>query len=166
MSFREDTPSRHLVNRSLVGNPLSSLIYCRQMQTGAKKTQLQAWGIAVLRVVAGYLFLASGVDKIFIHAPPDLGNTSPGAIAVTISLGELVCGAALVVGLLTRWVSIPLALFMLADILVIHPPYAFFEQDHGYEYALLRLAASVTLALTGSDKVALDNTLAIRRRPK
>ena len=88
------------------------------------------------------------------------------AIGVAISLGEFLCGAALVVGLLTRWISALLAFLMLANILVFHPPYYFFEQDTGYEYALLRLAASVALALTGSDKVALDNILATRRGPK
>jgi putative oxidoreductase len=54
---------------------------------------------------------------------------------------------------------------MLADILVFHPPDTVFEQDKGYEYALLRLAASVALALSGSGKVALDNILATRRGP-
>jgi len=117
-------------------------------------------------VVAGYLFLAAGVDKLFINDSPELGDLLPVAIGVAISLGEFLCGAALVVGLLTRWLSALLALLMLANILVVHPPYDFFEQDHRYEYALLRLAASVTLVLTGSDKVALDNILAIRRGPK
>ena len=135
------------------------------MKSSHKTTQLQGWGIAFLRVVAGYLFLVSGVYKLFID-PNALGDVVPVAIGVTVSLVELLCGAALVVGLLTRLVSVPLALLMLADILIVHPPDAFFEQDHGYEYALLRLAASATLALTGSGKVALDNTLAVRRGPK
>ena len=136
------------------------------MPVAPKTTQLQGWGIAVLRVVAGYLFLAAGVDKLFINAPPELGDVFPEAIGVALSLGELVCGAALVVGLLTRGASVLLALLMLADVFVVHPPYELFEQDHGYEYALLRLAASVGLALTGSGKVALDNGFAIRRGPK
>jgi putative oxidoreductase len=117
-------------------------------------------------LVTGYLFLASGVHRLFIEDLSQPGSSLPVPIVVVGSLGELLCGAALTVGLLTRWVSIPLAILMLADILVLHPPYAFFEQDYGYEYALLRLAACVALALTGSDKVALDNILAIRRRPK
>ena len=128
------------------------------MQATRKTTQLQGWGIAILRVLTGYLFLAAGVHTLFYE--------DPGPIIVAGSLGELLFGAALIVGLLTRWVSIPLAILMLADILVFHPPYEFFEQDHGYEYALLRLAASVTLALTGPGKVAVDNILAIRRGPK
>jgi putative oxidoreductase len=135
------------------------------MQVAPKTTQLQGWGIAVLRLVAGYLFLASGVDKLSINGLPELGGLLPMAIIVVISLGELVCGAALVVGLLTRLVSVLLALLMLANILVVHPPYAFFEQDYGNEYALLRLAATTTLALAGPGKVALDNVLAKRRGP-
>jgi len=78
------------------------------------------------------------------------------------SLVELLCGAALVVGLFTRWVSVPLALLMLADIVVFHPPYDLVEEDKGFEYAVLRLAAIVTLALSGLGKVALDNVLASR----
>jgi putative oxidoreductase len=70
------------------------------------------------------------------------------------------------IGLLTRWASVLLALLMLANVLVVHPPYELFEQDYGDEYALLRLAASVALTLTGSGKVALDNIRAIRRGPK
>ena len=128
------------------------------MQASPKTTQLQGWGIALLRVLTGYLFLAAGVAKIFYE--------DPGPIIVASSLGELLFGAALIVGLLTRWISIPLAILMLADILVFHPPYDLLEQDKGYEYALLRLGACITLALAGSGKVALDNVLAIRREPK
>jgi putative oxidoreductase len=116
-------------------------------------------------MVAGYLFLGAGVDKLFFHYPPELGGSLPVAISVTVSLVEFLCGTALVVGLFTRWITVPLALLMLANILVFHLPYALFAQDHGYGYAVLRLAASVTLALTGSGKVALDNILAIRRGP-
>jgi|SRR5215210_2704232 len=135
------------------------------MRASRKTTQRQDWGIAVLRVVTGYLFLASGAHKLFIEDLGYLVSLLPVSIIVVLSLGELLCGAALLVGLLTRWVSIPLAFLMLADILVVHPPDEFLIQDHGYEYASLRLAASVALALTGSGKLALDNILAIGRGP-
>ena len=87
----------------------------------------------------------------------------PISIIVVGKLVEIVCGAALVIGLFTRWVSVPLALIMLANIAIVHPPYGFVVQDTGFEYTLLRLAASVTLALAGPGKVALDNVLASRR---
>ena len=134
------------------------------MQPISRTPRFQGWGIAVLRVVVGYLFLAAGVSKLFSD-PNELDISLPIAIGAALSLTELVGGAALIVGLLTRWVSVPLALLMLANILVFHLPDTVFEQDKGYEYALLRLAASVALALSGSGKVALDNILATRRGP-
>ena len=145
------------------------------MQASRKTTQLQGWGIAILRVLTGYLFLAAGAHRLFYDFYEEdlsqadlgpLGSLLNGPIVVAGSLGELVFGAALIVGLLTRWVSIPLAILMLADILVVHPPNELFEADPKYESALLRLGACITLALSGSGKVALDNILAIRRGPK
>jgi uncharacterized membrane protein YphA (DoxX/SURF4 family) len=76
------------------------------MRVTRKKPQLQGYGIAVLRVGTGYLFVASGVSKLFIGAPSDPGSLLPVPIVVVSSLGELLCGAALVVGLLTRWTSL------------------------------------------------------------
>ena len=134
------------------------------MQASRKTTQLQGWGIAILRVLTGYLFLAAGVNKLFYGDLGSLGSSLYVPIVVAGTLGELVFGAALIVGLLTRWVSIPLAILMLADILVLHAPYDLFEHDPEYEYALLRLGACITLALTGSGKGALDNVLATRSR--
>src|SRR5829696_3724756 len=127
------------------------------MQPGSTARQ-QVWGITLLRVVTGTVFLGAGLQKLFLPEATQL----PGPIVTVGSLVELLCGAALVVGLFTRWVSIPLALLMLADIVVFHPPYDLVEDDKGFEYAVLRLAAIVTLALSGLGKVALDNVLASR----
>ncbi len=128
----------------------------------AKIPELQNWGITVLRVVTGTLFLGSGVYDLFVDVS-QLGSSLPISIIVVGKLVEIVCGAALVIGLFTRWVSVPLAFIMLANIAIVHPPYGFVVADTGFEYALLRLAASVTLALSGPGKVALDNVLASRR---
>ena len=122
----------------------------------SKKTQLQGWGILILRVLTGHVFLAAGVHKFFYDDLGPLGSS--------LSLVELLFGAALMVGLLTRWVSIPLAILMLADVFVFHPPSYLFEQDPGYESALLRMAACTALAVIGSGKVALDNVVANRKR--
>jgi uncharacterized membrane protein YphA (DoxX/SURF4 family) len=91
------------------------------MQDTRETAQLQGWGIAILRVLTGYLFLAAGVNKFFD------GDLSP--IFVASSLGELLFGAALIVGLLTRWVSIPPAILMLADIFVFHPPHTTYSNN-------------------------------------
>ena len=127
----------------------------------------------MLRITTGTVFLLRGAQKLIIEGPsdaagffgPQLGTSAPLAVAVAVGLTEFVCGAALVVGLFTRLASLPLALGMLADILLIHLPNGFFVSDNGYEYALLRLAAAVSLFLTGPGRAALDNTLAPRESP-
>jgi putative oxidoreductase len=118
----------------------------------SKTIQLQAWGITLLRLVTGIVFLTSGAQHLF-H--PELGP-----VFIAGSLVALLCGAALVVGLLTRWVCIPLVFLMLVDIFVYHPPSL---GDDEFNYASLRLAASAALALAGPGKMALDNVLAGRR---
>jgi putative oxidoreductase len=137
------------------------------MHAGRKRTQLHLWGITVLRVVTGYLFLVAGLHKVFIiEDSSNMVSLLLYILILSLFYSELLCGASLLVGLLTRWVSIPLAFLMLADILVVHPPDELLTQDKGYEYAALRLAACVTLALSGSGNMALDNILASRREPK
>jgi putative oxidoreductase len=128
-----------------------------------KTTQLQAWGITLLRIATGIVFLGDAAQNLFmVHGSGQL----PDPAVIVGSSVELVCGAALVAGLLTRWVCIPLALLMLADILVMHPPGGIFVGDEGFEDAFLRLAASAAIGLAGPGKVALDNMLAIRRGRK
>jgi len=130
------------------------------------------WGITILRIVTGTIFLLSGVEKLFIMGPHiftelivELGSPSPLAVATGGSLVELLCGLALVVGLFTRWFCVPLALLMLGDILFIHWSNGFFQHNNGYEYALLRFTATVVLIFTGPDKAALDTTLGPRKAP-
>ena len=139
-----------------------------------KTAPLQGWGIALLRVVTGTIFLLRGGQKLFVDGPgfaagffgPQLGIPMPLAIAVVVGLLELLCGSALVLGLFTRLVSLPLALGMSVDVLLVHLPNGFFVRNGGYEYALMRLAATVLLVLAGPGRVALDNTLAPRKRPR
>jgi putative oxidoreductase len=131
------------------------------------RAQLQGWGLTILRVVTGIVFLISGGHKLL--------STDTGLYALAEELGELplpllaattgalvlfLCGSALVLGLFTRLVSVPLAVVMVVDILLFHPPTgAFFVEDGGYEYALLRLAACVALVVAGGGKAALSSVL-------
>ena len=110
----------------------------------------------------------NGGQKLFVdgfsEVAGQLGGLFPLPTAVVVSLVEALCGAALVLGLFTRLVCVPLAMGMLVDILVFHPPSGLFVDDTGFELALLRLAASVTLILTGAGNAALDNLRAWRKR--
>jgi putative oxidoreductase len=134
--------------------------------------RLHGWGITILRTVTGTIFLLSGVEKLF-NGPPhniaefflELGSPAPLAVATGVALVEFLCGLALVVGLFTRWLCIPLALLMLGDILLIHGPNGFFIYNDGYEYALLRLTTTIVLVFTGPGKAALDTTLVPPKAP-
>jgi len=114
----------------------------------------------------------SGGQKLFgsglSTVSEDLGELqvpSPLLLATAVTLVEFLGGVALVLGLFTRWVSMPLVAVMVADILFFHPPSGLFVEDTGYEYALLRLSACVTLVLAGPGKAALSGLLDSWVRP-
>jgi putative oxidoreductase len=116
------------------------------------------------------VFFLSGAQKLSVSGlnsvAGQLGQIEspwPSVLAVVVVLVELGCGLALVVGLFTRWVSIPLALGMLIDIMFVHWPESIFVDDHGLELALLRFGASAALVLTGSGNAALNNALGPRK---
>src|SRR4051794_35481808 len=74
------------------------------------------------RLAVGLLFLSTGWGKV--HDIPkvtafftQLGIPAPGFHAVLVGYSELLCGAALVVGLLTRLATIPLIVSMIVAIL-------------------------------------------------
>ncbi len=109
------------------------------------QARLQGWGLTILRIVTGIVFLMSGGHKLFstdtdtYTLAEKLGEFSIPFPLLAASAGALVVflgGAALVLGSFTRLVSLPLAVFMVVDILLFHPPSdSFFVDDKGYEYA-------------------------------
>lgn len=65
--------------------------------------------------------------------------------------------AALILGLGTRWIALPLALDVLTATLLVHVKNGLFAQNGGYELTLLLGAACLALASLGSGALALDN---------
>jgi putative oxidoreductase len=65
-------------------------------------------------------------------------------------------GAALLLGLFTRWAAAPIAFSMLVAIVTVHLKGGFFAPK-GVEYPLTMLAANLALILTGAGAFALDN---------
>ncbi len=132
-------------------------------------TVLQGWGITVMRVVVGIVFLVHGGQKLFVWGfggvaafMGQVGIPAPMLAAVVVTLVEFLGGLALVLGLFTRWVAIPLAINMGVAILTVHLPAGFFLPN-GYEFALTLLAANVALALLGSGQASVDGFLERRR---
>ena len=131
--------------------------------------RMQRWGIAILRVVVGIVFLAHGFQKLFLvgfggiaEMFGGLGIPAPELFAVIVTLVEFLGGLALILGLFTRIAAILLAGDMLVAILTVHLPHGFFITNG--ENALVLLAANVALAVAGPGEAALDRLLAARTR--
>ena len=131
---------------------------------------MRSWGLTILRVAVGIVFLAHGWQKVFtfgIHGVQGMlahmGFPYP-AFFAPVSMGvEFLGGIALILGLLTLWAAILLAINMAVAIMKVHLPHGFFLPG-GYEFAFTLFAANVALALAGPGAAALDSVLFRKRR--
>jgi putative oxidoreductase len=128
-----------------------------------------ALGTTLLRLIVGTTFIAHGATKLFGSGVAGtagflgtIGVPMANLMAPVLIATELGGGILLVLGLLTRWVSLPLAFTMVVAIATVHLQHGFFL-PRGYEFALLLGVGSLTLALQGAGAFALDNLIARNR---
>jgi putative oxidoreductase len=128
-------------------------------------SNLGSWGLTVLRLVVGIVFLAHGWQKLFtMHISGVTGFLGmsgipiPGISAIVLTSVELLAGLALILGIVTRWAALLLAFDMVVAILAVHLKNGFF-MPRGYEFALTLLAACIALSLTGPGAASLDDIL-------
>jgi len=129
----------------------------------------QQFGIAILRILAGIVFVAHGAQKIFVFgfggvggAFAQMGVPMPTVTGPLIGLIELLGGVALIVGLFTRIAAILLACDMLGAIVLVHAAGGFFLPS-GLEFVLMLFAAAITLLFAGPGALSVDGVLASRR---
>ncbi|MDA8348694.1 MAG: DoxX family protein [Pseudomonadota bacterium] len=129
------------------------------------KTTTAPYGIALLRVSLGVLFLAHVSLKIFVF-------TVPGFVGYFASLGlpavaaygvialELVGGIALVLGIYAPWIAVPLAIEMLGTIVMVHGHngWLFTNKGGGWEYPAFWMISLIALTLLGDGAFALRPT--------
>jgi putative oxidoreductase len=127
-------------------------------------------GITVLRVMTGIVFLAHGQQKVFLYGLSGMQRAFaqmelpiPTILGPLVALLEFAGGIALVVGVLTRWLSVLFAIEMAVAVFRVHWSGGFFLPK-GYEFALTMCGVSVALVLTGPGAVALDHVIFRRRR--
>jgi putative oxidoreductase len=136
------------------------------------RTRAVDTGIAILRVVVGIVFVAHGAQKVFqfgfagvTQGFAQMNIPLPAITGPGVALLELIGGAMLIVGLLTRPVALLLMIDMIGAIVLVHLRSGFFLPQ-GYEFALTLGAASLALALTGAGAFSLDGVIAGRRSPR
>ncbi|AUD78816.1 DoxD-like family protein [Kangiella profundi] len=134
--------------------------------------QNQSWAPLVIRIPLGIIFMAHGAQKLFgWFGGYGLEGTGqwlasvgfePGYImALLAGSAEFFGGLALVLGLLTRPAAIVTAFTMLMA-MTVHIGNGLFVSNNGYEFALILLAASVSLAISGAGKLSVDTIVKVK----
>lgn len=143
------------------------------------------WALLPLRLMIGFGFAEHGYAKL-IRGPESfgailaaIGAPLPGATAWVTSLLELLGGLCVMAGAFVVPFSIPLLVLMLTAIFTVHLPNGFatvklrgFANGRaefgppGYEMNVIYIASLITLTLSGSGALSVDNLIAARRRSR
>ena len=129
-------------------------------------------GALVLRVIAGPLMAYHGWQKVqggvanfggFLDA---LGIPLPTVMAYLVTFLELVGGVLILLGLITRFWSLLLAVQMVFTTILVKADVGLIVSDAaGAEIDLLFLATTLTLVFLGPGKFSLDYVLQFEREP-
>ena len=122
------------------------------------------YGLLPLRIALGAVFIYHGYLKLFTGNFPggtagffaSLGIPLPTFFAIIVSLLEFFGGIALLLGLMTRYTSVLLAVNMLVALLLVHLPNGFLVPG-GIEFVLTLFAGLLTLDLIGAGKYSADD---------
>lgn len=120
--------------------------------------------LSVLRIIAGFLFIAHGAQKLFgFLAPP--GAPSPTLLS-QMGVGgvlEFVGGILLLLGLFTRPTAFILSGMMAVAYFQMHAPHGFWPLQNKGELAVLYCFLFLFLAVAGGGAWSLDRLLRRRR---
>lgn len=133
------------------------------------KTDTAPYGVLMLRVTLGVLFLAHVAMKIFVFTPAGFVNYFaslglPAWLAYAVMALELIGGVALVLGIHAPLVALPLAAEMLGTIIIVHGKngWMFMNKGGGWEFPALWTIALIALYLLGDGAWALRPTARAR----
>ena len=134
------------------------------------QSQASRYGPTIIRFGLGIIYFVHGIGKLAGVGPggigiagttgflASLGFPAPAAFAWILALVETLGGIALVVGLLTRWVSLALAVDALLATVLVNLPVGFIMLTNkgGWEFTAFLLLALVSLVLTGPGAYSLE----------
>ncbi|SFH12077.1 DoxX family protein [Pedobacter insulae] len=138
-------------------------MFSRLIATGHSKTTI------LIRLMVGAVFLSEGIQKFLFPALRGAGRFEkiglpfPEFLGDFVGVSEIICGACVLLGLLTRLMSIPLIIIMLvaisttkADLLANQ---GFWEMLHGSRTDWAMLLGSLFLLVKGGGSWSLDKKL-------
>jgi putative oxidoreductase len=131
------------------------------------------YGITVLRILVGIIFMAHGSQKLFgMFGGYGLEGTgqymaslglNPGYLMALLSgSAEFFGGLALFLGLLVRPAAVVLIVMLVVAILSVHIHNGLFMANNGYEFGLALLGAAVAVLFEGAGRVSLDRLIAAK----
>jgi len=119
------------------------------------------WGILLLRVSSGALFMAHALVKALVFTMPGAMKFFasvgfPGWLAYVAVAAELIGGAMLILGVYARWAAVVLGVELLV-IASVHWPHGwmFTAKGGGWEYPILWAAMMFAIALLGDGAYSL-----------
>lgn len=122
--------------------------------------------VILIRIVVGGVFLSEGIQKFLF--PNDLGVgrfikigiPAPQIMAPFVGVVEIVCGALLIFGLITRLAAIPLVIDMLVAISTTKIPIliksGFWAMAHEARVDYAMLLGSIFLLIVGAGQWSID----------
>ncbi|WP_342649242.1 DoxX family protein [Pseudomonas sp. REB1044] len=129
------------------------------------------FGVSLLRVLIGFIFMAHGAQKLFgWFGGYGLEGTgqwmesiglAPGYLMAVLSgSAEFFGGLALLLGLLARPAALVLSATLVVAIFTVHISNGLFMANNGYEFALALMAGTLAILLEGAGRVSLDRLIA------
>ena len=134
-------------------------MFTRLLNSNLSKAPMDL-AVLILRIFSGVFIMTHGVPKVMKIMAGDLGFGDPIGLGsetslVLVAFAEALCGLLVLIGLATRWATIPLIIAMAVAAFVHHAADPF----GGKEKSLLFLLIFVVLLLTGGGKYSLDRKL-------
>ena len=136
--------------------------------------------VILVRIVVGWVFFSEGIQKFLYPAENGVGRfarigiPSPDVMGPFVGVVEIVCGALILIGLLTRLAAIPLIIDMLVAILSTKIPillghgfwgfslrtlpyYGFWGMSHEARTDFAMLLCSIFLLIVGGGVWSIDH---------
>jgi len=142
------------------------------MQTSRMLGSTAPSATVLVRVMVGWVFMSEGIQKFLFPVALGVGRftkigiPAPQFFAPFVGVVEIVCGALLIIGLLTRLASVPLLVNIMVAIATTKIPMlsgsGFWAMMHEARTDLCMLLGLIFLFIVGSGTLSFDARLSRR----